>query len=233
MAGRKKGPMTIAEAEKKNPGGGNLIEAAKRKEAEHQAYIADIVYQLGIADCLPEIQKLEMADKKALMLQMNFAGLSLNDCSKLLDINIKTAMRWFQDNPEEMQRLVKAQLSVESLKEVGPTFARLKSLRFNGNAETSRKASLDVLAVAGMSPHGVSGVNVTVNTPNAQFNLMPIAELEAKLREVAKFVGPTAEKIVDAEVLAVKDMHGRGNRKSEDAGTGAGPDSGPADGAPA
>jgi len=208
-------PLTAEEANARNPGGGALVEAAARKKAAHEAMVAEVVQQLGLADKLQEIKLLPMDDRKVLMLQFNFAGLSLNDSSKLLDINIKTAMRWFREEPEAMQKLVRQQLSAESLAEVGPTWARLQGLRFSENAETARKASLDCLTVAGMGIHGPGGLSVTVNAPNAQLSVMPISEIERTLVELAKLVGPNAEKIVDAEVLAVRDLHGNGNRREK------------------
>lgn len=232
----KKPPMTVEQANAINQGGGNLVAAAARKKAAHEAMIAEVCQQLGIADHLEAVRALPVEDKKAMLLQLNFAGLSIADGSRVLGVGLTTANRWFHDNPEEMQKLVRASLAAESVKEVGTTWARLQQLRFSENAETSRKASLDVLAVAGMNPHAPAGVTVNVNARNVQFAAMPLVELETQLRELAKAVGPTAEKIVDAELISVKDFHGNAARKAVAAqhvpGADAGADQGHPGGAP-
>lgn len=235
----KKPTMSVAEANANNPGGGNFIEAAARRKAAHEAMVAEVCEELGIADKLEALRALPVEDKKTWLMQLNFAGLSISDAGRLLGIGGTTANRWFHENPEEMQRLVRASLSAESLKEVGPTWARLQSLRFSGNAETSRKASLDVLAVAGMAPNGPAGITVNVNARNAHLSVMPIADIEARLKELAALVGPTAEKIVEAELVSVKDLNGNRSgkvyRNPEVPAVAAGSpgvDQGPAGGAP-
>jgi len=204
----KKPAMSAEQAEFLNPGGGNLILAGKRKAAELEKQVADVCDQLGMTEHLAEIRALPIGDRKPFLLQLNFAGLSVSSAAKVLGIGNATASRWFHEEPEAMQRLVRATLTSASLQEVGPTWQNLVKLRGSDNQETSRKASLDLMRVAGMGVDGPAGMTVQINAKNAQFNALSLGDIEAQLRELGRLVGPEAEKLVDAEIVSAKDLNG-------------------------
>lgn len=166
----------------------------------------------ALAGMTPEeiaaLKTLPKVDKQRAAAALMFRGLSKAQTSSVLGVSFKMLTYWFEFETAEMREIMKGALTADALMELPRTWRRLKSMRYDENAETSRKASLDCLRAAGSGVDlGTGGVTLNV-TGAKDVNVIATSDLEREILKLARELGPEAERIVTTE-FCVKDAPAR------------------------
>lgn len=188
----------------------NTEALAAAREAKLQEVIDDFGLDRALVGRYAEV--LGMEERRALAAHLLMAGLSFGQVAKVFGIHQPAVWKWFASNTDEMQRAMALAMKADALKTLPKAWATFKELLDSTNAETKRKAALDVTRAAG-TPIDLgaltAGLTVNIHAKNAQFNSMPVAALEQEIRKAAEEIGsPEVVKLVEAKVKSVRDIQG-------------------------
>lgn len=147
------------------------------------------------------IKGLPKADKQELAVDMLMTGCSRNTVEETLGLQRGQIVLWVAGETATMQQKFHDGMSRKALLEFPETFQRLADLRFHPNAETARKASLDMARAAGRGIDAPAPPSMTVNMngQNNQFNLST-RELEEQIFKIAEKLGPDAAALAKGEL---------------------------------
>ena len=161
------------------------IEAARRELTEHDPNA---------------IANLTTSQKKRVAVELLMRGLSVQQVNATLGLGNSSIRRWFHGETSEMRQLMKESMTADALAEIPTTWARLKDLRFNENAETSRKAVLDSFRAAGLGIDSENqGNTFNITGKNNQINLN-VLDLENRIKKISEILGPEAQKLAVEEL---------------------------------
>lgn len=147
------------------------------------------------------IKGLAKAEKQDIAVDLLMAGASRNTAEIVLGLQHGQIAMWVNSETATMQQKMHDGCSKKAILEFPETFQRLADLRFHPNAETARKASLDMARAAGRGIDAPAPPSLTVNMngQNNQFNLST-RELEEKILQFAEALGPEAVKLAKGEL---------------------------------
>lgn len=147
------------------------------------------------------IKSLPKQDKQDIAVDLLMAGASRNTAEIVLGLQHGQIALWVAAETATMQQKMHDGMSRKALLEFPETFLRLSDLRFHPNAETARKASLDMARAAGRGIDAPAPASMTVNMngQNNQFNLTT-RELEEQIFKLAESLGPDAVNLARGEL---------------------------------
>lgn len=164
------------------------------------------------------IRALPKSEKQDIVVDLLMAGVGRKRVEDMLGMPHGTIGKWVYNETATMTQKFHDTMSRRALLEFPDTFRTLADLRFHPNAETSRKAALDMARAAGRgidAPAPAGNLTVNMNGKNNQFNLST-RELEEKITEIAEALGPAAKTLVAGE-LNVKPVGFNATRRPDPA----------------
>lgn len=182
--------------------------------------LADKVLKEYTPTELAEIRAWPTAKKQELAASLLMRGLAKSGIAKVLDMRPHSLAMWFQREPDQMREFMKEAQKRAALFELPANFKLLLELRDqSANAETRRKAALDIARMAGV-PIDALNVNTVNNNlrvnGDVNFQSMSFREINNAVARLAQELGPEAvslakkqigqsyERIIDAPGAVVK-----------------------------
>lgn len=172
-----------------------------------------------------EILAWPTAKRQELAATLLMRGVLKSGVAEILGISPHAIAMWFQREPDQMRELMKEAQKRAALFELPANFKLLLELRDqSSNAETRRKAALDIARMAGVPIDALNvntvnnnlRVNGDVNFQSMSFREInnAVAKLAAELGPEAvglakKQIGPSYERIIDAPGAVVKPAGGK------------------------
>lgn len=169
---------------------------------------------------LAEMRAWPTAKKQELAAALLMRGLAKSGVAKVLDMRPISIAMWFQREPDQMREFMKEAQKRAALFELPANFKLLLELRDqSSNAETRRKAALDIARMAGVPIDALNAATVNNNlrvNGDVNFAAMGFREINNAIARLAQELGPEAvalakkqigqnyERIIDAPGAVVK-----------------------------
>lgn len=168
---------------------------------------------------LAEIRAWPTAKKQEYAAALLMRGLLKSGVAQILHVKPNTISHWFQREPDQMREFMKEASKRAALFELPANFQLLLELRDkSSNAETRRKAALDIARMAGVPIDALNAATINNNlrlNANLNFAEMSFREINNAVAQIAKEIGPEAvalskkligpnyDRIIDAPGAAV------------------------------
>ena len=175
---------------------------------------------------LEEVRRLPKTEKIKVMAELMFSDAApcAAEVARMVKMPKETLCRWFREDTDDVRGAMKEAMSRRALLEMPNVFRRLLKLLGSSNEETCRKAALDLARAAKLpiDTPAQGGVGVQVIGQNVQLNTMSLGDLDKQIMEIAKRIGPEAQKLVEGELVTDGGKRKRGGGVSDSAGTATG-----------
>ena len=154
-------------------------------------------------DDLKRISSLGKAEKQRLAAEILFRGGTQEEAAKILGLSRGIIAGGLRDETEEMRQAMKEAMGRAALKRIPEVFETLSALLVSDNEETRRKAVADIARIAQMPIDAATSATFNVTGTNIQLNAMPMGELDKKIGELSRLLGPEAKKLAESEGVHV------------------------------